>query len=190
MKNPNTLCFLFVSLLCLSSYSNHQALAYIDEALKQCLIRNSQNHTAIFNDIYTPDNSLFVSVLQYPVKNTRFNSSDTPKPFSVITPREEPEVQSVILCVAELNIQVRIRSGHDYEGLSYTTPTKQADQKIQSPFLVLDLINFNKVVVDTVKKTAWVGSGATVGELYYRISEKSKTLGFPAGVCHVSPYSI
>ncbi|XP_019151844.1 PREDICTED: berberine bridge enzyme-like 15 [Ipomoea nil] len=184
MKNPNTLCFLFVSLLCLFSYSNHQALAYIDEALKQCLIRHSQNHTAIFNDIYTPDNSSFVSVLQYPIKNTRFNSSDTPKPFSVITPREEPEVQAVILCAAELNLRVRIRSGgHDYEGLSYTTPAEKrvADQ---NPFLVLDLINFNNVAVDTVKKTAWVGSGATVGELYYRISEKSKTLGFPAGVCH------
>ncbi|XP_019151991.1 PREDICTED: berberine bridge enzyme-like 15 [Ipomoea nil] len=182
MKNPNTICVLFVSLLCLSSYSNRQALAYNDDddGLKQCLIRHSQNHTAI----YTPDHSSFVSVLQYPIKNTRFNSSDTPKPFYVITPREEPEVQAVILCAAELNLQVRIRSGgHDYEGLSYTTAAEKrvADQ---NPFLVLDLINFNNVAVDTVKKTAWVGSGATVGELYYRISEKSKTLGFPAGVCH------
>ncbi|XP_031114082.1 berberine bridge enzyme-like 15 [Ipomoea triloba] len=183
MKNQNTLYFLFVSLICLSSYSsNHQALAYIDEGLKQCLIRNSQNQTAsIFNDIYTPDNSSFVSVLQYPIKNTRFNSSDNPKPFSVITPKEEAEVQSVILCAVELNLRLRIRSGgHDYEGLSYTTPEKGD----QTPFLVLDLTNFNNVSVDSAEKTAWVGSGATVGDLYYRISEKSKTLGFPAGVCH------
>nr|GMD68702.1 berberine bridge enzyme-like 15 [Ipomoea batatas] len=154
----------------------------IPPRLKQCLIRNSQNQTAsIFNDVYTPDNSSFVSVLQYPIKNTRFNSSDNPKPFSVIRPKEEAEVQSVILCAVELNLRLRTRSGgHDYEGLSYTTPEKGD----QTPFLVLDLTNFNNVSVDSAEKTAWVGSGATVGDLYYRISEKSKTLGFPAGVCH------
>ncbi|XP_019184870.1 PREDICTED: berberine bridge enzyme-like 21 [Ipomoea nil] len=71
--------------------------------------------------------------------------------------------------------------GHDYEGFSYT---KQVDQKIQNPFLVLDLINFNNVTVDYAEKTAWVGCGPTIGELYYRISEKSKVIGFAASVCH------
>ncbi|WRX26827.1 FAD linked oxidase [Theobroma cacao] len=37
--------------------------------------------------------------------------------------------------------------------------------------------------VDTEEKTAWIQAGATIGELYYRIAEKSATLAFPAGVC-------
>ncbi|KAJ4702892.1 FAD-binding Berberine family protein [Melia azedarach] len=40
-----------------------------------------------------------------------------------------------------------------------------------------------KFGVDVEKKTAWVQAGATIGQLYYNIANKSKTLAFPAGVC-------
>lgn len=39
------------------------------------------------------------------------------------------------------------------------------------------------VVVNLKDETVWVESGAQIGELYYRIAEKSKIHGFPAGVC-------
>ncbi|KAL0442424.1 UNVERIFIED_CONTAM: Berberine bridge enzyme-like 28 [Sesamum latifolium] len=64
--------------------------------------------------------------------------------------------------------------GHDFEGLSYVT---------EVPFVVIDFIKFDKVTVDAEQKTAWVEAGATLGTLYYRIAEKSPTLGFPAGAC-------
>lgn len=50
-------------------------------------------------------------------------------------------------------------------------------------FVILDMSEMRAVRVDPVARTAYVEAGATLGELYYRIQQKSKTLGFPAGVC-------
>ncbi|KAL0423632.1 UNVERIFIED_CONTAM: Berberine bridge enzyme-like 18 [Sesamum radiatum] len=81
----------------------------------------------------------------------------------------------VMYCAKENDMEIRTRSGgHDYEGLSYVS---------EVPFLIIDLINLSEVTVDVEQKTAWVEAGATIGSLYYRIAEKSPTLGFPAGVC-------
>ncbi|KAL1328294.1 hypothetical protein AAHE18_13G363300 [Arachis hypogaea] len=72
-------------------------------------------------------------------------------------------------------MQIRTRSGgHDYEGLSYVS---------EVPFVIIDLINLSEIHVDADNRTAWVQAGATIGQLYYAISQKSKTLGFPAAVC-------
>ncbi|KAK3002836.1 hypothetical protein RJ639_018999 [Escallonia herrerae] len=169
--NPMGLSFVLV-LLFSSSWA---ASAQNHEDFLQCLSLHSQNSTSISQVIYTPNNSSYLPILQFSIQNLRFTSSGTPKPTVIVTPLHESQISTVIKCSRTHGMQIRVRSGgHDYEGLSYVS---------ELPFFILDMINFKSITVDTETRTAWVQSGSTVGELYYRIAERSKVLGFPAGVC-------
>ncbi|KAJ8752099.1 hypothetical protein K2173_001774 [Erythroxylum novogranatense] len=146
-----------------------------NEAFLRCLLDQSQPSHPISDAIYTPANASFSSVLETYIRNLRFNMSTTPKPFLILTALQESHVQAAIFCARSHNLQMKIRSGgHDYEGISYVSDV---------PFFILDMFKLRSVVVDVQSETAWVQAGATLGEVYYRISEKSKTHGFPAGVC-------
>lgn len=102
-----------------------------------------------------------------------------PKPLLIFTPLSESQVQAAVICARKLGIHFRLRSGgHDYEGISYTSEFNSAQ-----PFILLDLRKLRAVDVNIAANTAWAQAGATIGELYYRISQKSKTHGFPAGLC-------
>ncbi|KAA8514788.1 hypothetical protein F0562_017967 [Nyssa sinensis] len=111
---------------------------------------------------------------KFSIRNLRFTLPTTPKPLFIVTPLYEFQIQATIYCSKEHGMQIRVRSGgHDYEGLSYVS---------EVPFVIIDLINLRSITVDTENCTAWVQAGATIGELYYRIAVKSRTLGFTAGV--------
>ncbi|PON38829.1 Xanthine dehydrogenase C subunit [Parasponia andersonii] len=140
-----------------------------------CLLENSHPSHPISPAIFTPNNSSFPSVLQSYIRNLRFNTSSTRKPFLIITALHESHIQAAIVCARNLNLQMKIRSGgHDYEGVSYVA---------EVPFFILDMFNLRKIEVDIENETAWVQTGATLGEVYYNIAHKSKVHGYPAGVC-------
>ncbi|TXG57891.1 hypothetical protein EZV62_015720 [Acer yangbiense] len=126
---------------------------------------------------YTPNKSSFYSVLESTAQNLRFVEPSVPKPDLIFTPSTESHVQAAVICSKHLRIHMRVRSGgHDYEGLSYVS-------EFETPFLLLDLVKFRSINVYIDDNSAWVQAGATLGEVYYRISEKSHVHGFPAGLC-------
>ncbi|TQD86655.1 hypothetical protein C1H46_027781 [Malus baccata] len=141
----------------------------------RCLPKQSQPTYQIFEAIYTRDNTSFQSVLQHYIRNRRFSTPTTPKPLAIVTAKHESHVQATVICANQHGLQIRIRSGgHDYEGLSYVSDV---------PFVILDLLNLRAIDIKVADKSAWVQAGATIGELYYEIANKSKVHGFPAGAC-------
>ncbi|KAJ3679331.1 hypothetical protein LUZ60_017342 [Juncus effusus] len=168
----STISACIISLLSLVFISISSNANQTFDPLIQCLESNSIPH----NLLYTPNTTSYSTFLQSSIQNERFNSTQAPKPIAIISPTLESQVSTVVKCCRSSKIEIRVRSGgHDYEGLSYVAYSVL--------FVILDMRNFNSVDINTADHTTWVQTGATVGELYYKIANKSMNLGFPAGLC-------
>ncbi|KAL0310490.1 UNVERIFIED_CONTAM: Berberine bridge enzyme-like 19 [Sesamum angustifolium] len=166
-----SILLLFLCYLTSFSFADSASASFL-KCLSICKIPPQQ----LANITYTPKSTNYTSVLQDYIRNSRFNTSTNPKPTLILTPFLDSQVQDIVTCAKISGIQLKIRSGgHDYEGLSYTS-------KSNNPF-VLDLFNLRSIDINLEDETAWVEAGATLGELYYSIWQKSKVHAFPAGVC-------
>ncbi|RCV29950.1 hypothetical protein SETIT_6G055000v2 [Setaria italica] len=121
------------------------------------------------------------AALRVSIQNLRFAGAGAPKPAAVVVPASLGELRAAVRCARAAGLVVRIRSGgHSYEGLSYTTEDRNA-------FAVVDLAALGRVRVDADADgggaTAWVESGATLGQVYYAVAASSPTLAFSAGSC-------
>ncbi|XP_034211364.1 berberine bridge enzyme-like 7 [Prunus dulcis] len=164
----------FVLSVLLSSVSWTTAYADLNDFL-QCLPKFSESSYPIIETIYTHKNTSFQYVLNAYIQNRRYSTPTIPKPMAIIAAMHESHVQATVVCAKQHALHIRIRSGgHDYEGLSYVSSV---------PFIILDMFNLRSIEINVTDESAWVQAGATAGELYYKIAEKSKVHGFPAGVC-------
>ncbi|CAO2205829.1 unnamed protein product [Urochloa humidicola] len=122
------------------------------------------------------------AALRASIQNLRFAGAGAPKPAAVVVPASLGELRAAVRCARAAALVVRLRSGgHSYEGLSYTTADRSA-------FAVVDLAALDRVIVDTsggggAAATAWVQSGATLGQVYHAVAASSPALAFSAGSC-------
>ncbi|XP_022724570.1 berberine bridge enzyme-like 13 [Durio zibethinus] len=144
-----------------------------NESFLQCFSSHLFPSNISSDVIFSQKSSQYLSILQSSIRNSRFLNAS--KPQYIVTPYNEAHIQAAVICSREHHMQVRVRSaGHDYEGLSYTSDV---------PFIIIDLFPIRSITVDIKNEHAWVGAGATLGELYYNISGLSNVHGFPAGSC-------
>ncbi|CAI8590352.1 unnamed protein product [Vicia faba] len=149
----------------------------LEEKFVQCLSFYSDKAAPFYATIYTPNNASFNNVLNSSAQNLRYLVPSAPKPEFIFTPLTDSHVKVGVVCSKKLGVHLRVRSGgHDYEGLSYVS-------EIETPFIIIDLGKLRDVNVDIEDNSAWIQTGATIGEVYYRIHEKSDVHGFPAGLC-------
>ncbi|KAL6876410.1 hypothetical protein ACP4OV_012982 [Aristida adscensionis] len=152
-------------------YGSIPSLASSDDFL-QCLSANIPNQ-----HLYTQSSSTFTSVLVSYIRNPKFSTRTMVKPLCIITPTNASQVQATVICGRRHGVRLRVRSGgHDYEGLSYRSVRPEE-------FAVVDMANLRAVRINRKTSTAWVDSGATLGELYYAIGKTSSRLAFSAGIC-------
>ncbi|KAL5563513.1 hypothetical protein UlMin_033260 [Ulmus minor] len=167
--------FLFLTvLLQLGSWAKSASTL---ENFIQCVSINSELSVPVTTTLFTPNNSSYSSILQSPVFSLRFLEPSVPKPEFIFTPLHDSHVQAAVICAKQFGLHLRVRSGgHDFEGLSFRSET-------QTPFFLIDLVNLRLINVNIKDETVWVQTGATNGEVYYKISQKSKVHAVPMGTC-------
>uniref|UniRef100_A0A5B6ZC87 FAD-binding PCMH-type domain-containing protein n=1 Tax=Davidia involucrata TaxID=16924 RepID=A0A5B6ZC87_DAVIN len=181
MEKSSSSALLPLLVILLVSSTSWVASDSIQDSFYKCLSVKSEISFPL-SIFFTPNKNIsaFTSILQSSAQNLRCLVPSVPKPEVIFTPLQECHVQAAVICSKQLGIQLRVRSGgHDYEGISFSMP----ESEIGTPFVVVDLSMLRSINVDIKRNSAWVQAGATVGEVYYRIAEKSKTRGFPAGLC-------
>ena len=145
--------------------------------IASCLIQQRISNFTIYSNPNNGSSNLYFDLLNFSIQNLRFSATSVPKPVAIILPETKEELASSVLCCRLSNLEIRIRcGGHSYEGTSSVATDGSA-------FVIIDMMNLDRVTVDSRPDFAWVEGGATLGQTYYAIAESSDVRGFPAGSC-------
>ncbi|CAL9750237.1 unnamed protein product [Musa acuminata subsp. burmannicoides] len=176
MALPTSLSLAILSIL-LTANSTIDSPNATHESFIRCFLDHTRPSNSSAQLLYMPNTTAYDAVFRSSIRNIRFlNSSSTTKPVLIVSPTNESHVQAAVVCCRKHGLRVRVRSGgHDYEGMSYVS---EGDR-----FIIVDLAALRSITVDAEHGTAWVQAGATLGEIYYTIAEKNRTVGFSAGTC-------
>ncbi|KAF8653766.1 hypothetical protein HU200_061882 [Digitaria exilis] len=172
-RTPTTILHLLLFTLCILSTQTTSSSASSDiNGFLSCLSINIPPSL-----IQTPSSNSYSSLLLSTVQNLRYTLPGPTRPLVIVAANETTHVQTTVVCGRRHGVHIRTRSGgHDYEGLSYASVEHKH-------FAMLDLAKLRSIHVDAIRAEAWVGSGATLGELYYAAAAANQTFGFPAGNC-------
>ncbi|XP_068319812.1 berberine bridge enzyme-like D-2 [Pyrus communis] len=146
------------------------------DQITSCLtLRDINNFTTFPNK--ENESAAYYKLLNFSIQNLRFADPAIPKPVAIILPDSVEQLINSVSCSRQGLVEIRVRSGgHSYEG----TSSVAADG---APFVIIDMMNLNGVMVDLETETAWVEGGATLGETYHAIAQASNVHGFSAGSC-------
>lgn len=129
-----------------------------------CLHENTNVDFPLPETFFAPEINVssYKEVFESTAHNLRYLTESMPKPGFIFKPVHESHVQASVICSNQLGLHFRVRSGgHDYEGLSFVS-------LMEKPFILIDLAKLRQINVDIEDNSAWIQTGATVGELYYR----------------------
>ncbi|OVA19939.1 FAD linked oxidase [Macleaya cordata] len=170
--NPFSLFFIFIMISTLLV----PFLAEPTDMISSCLTQNQVKNFTLFAKSDN-DSSEFFRLLNFSIQNLRFAEPTFSKPIAIVLPETKEQLVSTVLCSNQASIAIRVRcGGHSYEGLSSIGTNGGL-------FVIIDLMNLNRVWVDLESETAWVEGGATLGETYHGIAELTQLHGFSAGSC-------
>lgn len=146
--------------------------------LSSCLADQVVSNFTTFSNVTDDESSAtYHHLLKFSIHNLRFWGPSVPKPVAIILPENMNQLVSTVSCCRQGQWEMKVRcGGHSYEG----TSSVATDGAL---FVIIDMMNLNKVEVDLQAETAWVEGGATLGETYSAIAEASRLHGFPAGSC-------
>lgn len=173
VKYPGNLHFLFIltfTALVVSCFCEPTDL------ISSCLTRHDVNNFTVLPQKGNESPSYY-RLLNFSIQNLRYAIPTAPKPVAIVVPQSQEQLVNSVSCCRKGLFEIRIRSGgHSYEGISSVVSDG-------NPFVIIDMMNLNQVLVDLESETAWIEGGATLGETYYAIAEASNVHGFSAGSC-------